>query len=103
MSIYPDKLAHVQVVNNCRYSVAQMCTCEDMLSHSLFLIVLLLSTIHVNITIYVINNIDKPSLCTGLFTGDNQASVYTANGTRTVYRCCQNQHLSASVNMASQI
>ena len=35
MSIYPDKLAHVQVVNNCRYSVAQMCTREDMLAHYL--------------------------------------------------------------------
>ena len=26
MSIYSDKLAHVQVVINCRYSVVQMCT-----------------------------------------------------------------------------
>ena len=29
MSIYSDKLAHVQVVINCRYSVAQMCTREE--------------------------------------------------------------------------
>ena len=29
MSIYSDKLAHVQVVINCPYSVAQMCTWED--------------------------------------------------------------------------
>ena len=28
-SFYSDKLAHVQVVINCQYSVAQMCTCED--------------------------------------------------------------------------
>ena len=35
MSIYSDKLAHIQVVINCRYSVAQMCTCEDMLAHIL--------------------------------------------------------------------
>ena len=34
MSIYSDKLAHLQVVN-CRYSVAQMCTREDMLGHNL--------------------------------------------------------------------
>ena len=33
MSIYSDKLAHVQVVINCRYSVAQMCTHEDTLTH----------------------------------------------------------------------
>ena len=26
---YSDKLAHVQVVINCRYSIAQMCTWED--------------------------------------------------------------------------
>ena len=26
---YSDKLAHIQVVINCRYSVAQMCNCED--------------------------------------------------------------------------
>ena len=30
MSIYSEKLAHVQVVINCQYSVAQMCTWEDM-------------------------------------------------------------------------
>ena len=35
MSIYWDKLAHVQVVINCWYSVAQMCTREDMLAHIL--------------------------------------------------------------------
>ena len=28
MSIYSNKLAHVQIVINCRYSVAQMCTRE---------------------------------------------------------------------------
>ena len=35
MSIYSDKLAYVQVVINCRYSVAQMCTREDTLAHYL--------------------------------------------------------------------
>ena len=35
MSIYSDKLAHVQVIINCRYSVAQMCTSEDTLAHIL--------------------------------------------------------------------
>ena len=29
MSIYSDKLAHIQVVINCQFSVAQMCTWED--------------------------------------------------------------------------
>ena len=29
MSIYSDKSAHVQVVINCRYSIAQMCSWED--------------------------------------------------------------------------
>ena len=29
MSIYSDKLAHVLVVINCRYSVAQMCIRKD--------------------------------------------------------------------------
>ena len=28
MSIYSDKLAHAQVVINCLYSIAQLCTCE---------------------------------------------------------------------------
>ena len=28
-SVYLDKLAHIQVVINCRYSIAQMCTRED--------------------------------------------------------------------------
>ena len=35
MSIYLNKLAHTQVVLNCRYSVAQMCTREDTLAHIL--------------------------------------------------------------------
>ena len=35
MSTYSDKLAHVQVVINCQYFVAQMCTREDMLAHYL--------------------------------------------------------------------
>ena len=35
MSIHSDKLAHVQVIINCQYSVAQMCTREDMLAHNL--------------------------------------------------------------------
>ena len=35
MSIYLDKLAHVQVVINCPYSVAQMCTRKDMLAHNI--------------------------------------------------------------------
>ena len=35
MSIYSDKLAHIQVVINHQYSVAQMCTREDMLAHNL--------------------------------------------------------------------
>ena len=33
MSIYSDKLAHVQVVINCRNTDAQMCTCEDALAY----------------------------------------------------------------------
>ena len=33
MSIYSDKLAQVQVVINCRYSIAQMCTWEDIHPH----------------------------------------------------------------------
>ena len=35
MSIYSDKLAHVQVVINCPYSIAQICTREDTLAHNL--------------------------------------------------------------------
>ena len=35
MSIYSDKLAHVQFFINCPYSVAQMCTYEDMPAHIL--------------------------------------------------------------------
>ena len=35
MSIYSDKLAHIQVIINCRFSVAQMCTHEDILAHKL--------------------------------------------------------------------
>ena len=31
--VYWDKLSHVQVAINCQYSVAQMCTSEDMLIH----------------------------------------------------------------------
>ena len=33
MNIYSDKSAHVQVIINCRYSVAQMCTPEDTFGH----------------------------------------------------------------------
>ena len=35
MSIYLDKFAHVQVIINCQYSVAQMWTRKDMLTHYL--------------------------------------------------------------------
>ena len=35
MSIYSDKLAHVQVVINCQYSAAQMCTPKNTLAHYL--------------------------------------------------------------------
>ena len=35
MSIYSDKLAHVQVIFNSPYSVEQMCTREDTLGHNL--------------------------------------------------------------------
>ena len=35
MSIYSDKLAHIQVVINCKYSVAQLYTREDTLFHYL--------------------------------------------------------------------
>ena len=35
MSNYSNKLAHVQVVINCRCLVAQMCTREDTLAHNL--------------------------------------------------------------------
>ena len=31
--IYSDKLAHVQVIINCRYSFAQISTQEDILAH----------------------------------------------------------------------
>ena len=34
MSIYLDKLGHVQVVINCCYSIAPMCTRKDTLAHS---------------------------------------------------------------------
>ena len=33
MSIYSDKLAHIQVVINCRYSDTQFCTGEDGLAY----------------------------------------------------------------------
>ena len=35
MSIYSDKLAHVQVVINCPYSVAHLCTSEATLAYNL--------------------------------------------------------------------
>ena len=35
MSIYSEELAHVQVIINSRYSVAQMCTREDGLAYIL--------------------------------------------------------------------
>ena len=35
MSIYSDKLAHVQAIINCQYSIGQMCTREDKLAHNL--------------------------------------------------------------------
>ena len=35
MSIYSDKLAHVQALINCPYSIAQLCTHEDTLVHNL--------------------------------------------------------------------
>ena len=35
MSIYSDKLAHIEVVINCQYFVAQMCTRKDTLAHNL--------------------------------------------------------------------
>ena len=35
MSIYSDKLAHVQVIINCRYSIAHLCTSEATLTHNL--------------------------------------------------------------------
>ena len=33
MNIYSDKLAHIQVVINCRYLVAQSCTSEGELAY----------------------------------------------------------------------
>ena len=33
MSIYSDKLTHVQVVINCLYSIAQFCAGKDTLAH----------------------------------------------------------------------
>ena len=33
MNIYSDKLPHVQVVINCQYFVAQLCTHKDMLAY----------------------------------------------------------------------
>ena len=35
MNIYSDKLAHVQIVINCRDSIAQICTYEETLAHNL--------------------------------------------------------------------
>ena len=35
MSIYSDKLAFEQVIINCPYFVAQMCTREDTFAHNL--------------------------------------------------------------------
>ena len=35
MAAYSDKLEHEQVVINCRYSIAKMCTRKDTLAHSL--------------------------------------------------------------------
>ena len=35
MSIYSDKLAHVQVVINWPYFIVQMCTRQDMLTYNL--------------------------------------------------------------------
>ena len=35
MNNYSEKLAHVQVVINCQYFVAQLCTREDKLAHKL--------------------------------------------------------------------
>ena len=35
MNIYSDKVAHIQVLIKCRYSVAQICTYEDMLAQYL--------------------------------------------------------------------
>ena len=35
MSIYSDKLGHVQVVINCLYSIAHLCTSEATLAHNL--------------------------------------------------------------------
>ena len=35
MSIYSDKLAHIQVVINCPDCIAQICTHEDTLTHNL--------------------------------------------------------------------
>ena len=32
---YSDNLAHVQVVINCQYSIAQLCTRADTLAHNL--------------------------------------------------------------------
>ena len=32
MNIYSDKLAHIQVIINCQYSIAQMCTRKDTLA-----------------------------------------------------------------------
>ena len=35
MSIYSDKLGHLQVIINCRYSVAHLCTSEATIAHNL--------------------------------------------------------------------
>ena len=35
MSIYSDKLAHVQIVINCLYSITQFCTGKDTLANIL--------------------------------------------------------------------
>ena len=35
MSIYSDKLRHIQVIINCLNSIAKFCTCKDTLAHIL--------------------------------------------------------------------
>ena len=56
ISIYSDKLAHVEVVINCRYSVAQICTHEDMLAYILGAPSIDDIMSHNLLTTYVMNN-----------------------------------------------
>ena len=63
MCIYSNKLAHIQVVVNCPYSVAQMCTREDTLAHNLGALYFVPSRTRYNILFVMAA---MPFLCNGI-------------------------------------